>query len=141
MSGNKLDATGLYRVSNFYYSIYAKLAFEVADRTPPYTDEEKEDIGFKIDKAREVAEYYSKLAKKSLVVDVKMPVARLTKSIEGASETIKNLKVVGKVLDVVGDLVVIGVTLVSVVTDPTKLGDLPQQVDELVKHVGEVKAA
>lgn len=141
MPENMLEATGLYRISNNYYTIYATLALELVSRKPPYTKDEKAVIRQKMNAVREVAEYFSELADESLVVDVKMPVSELSKSIKDANEVIKDLKVAGKVLKVIADLVLIGGTLLLVVADPPKLTVLPGQVGNLIEDVNAIRSA
>jgi len=140
MAAHRLNAAELFQISNSYYLLYYQVDDELKKNAGMHTPKIK-DLEDKREELRNTAETFSQLAMKEMAVTVKTPVAKLGNTIQEAANTIHKLQLAGKILDVVGDLVVIGGTLLETLTNPAAAAKLPEQVSSLIEDLKEIKTA
>jgi hypothetical protein len=141
MSGNILDADKYFELSDSYYKLYFKLNDEIDIAAHGYTEDQLSELSAHSDQMLSIAREYRARFNKSIITDIKTSAEHVNESVKEAIEAIHDLKVVGTVVDVIGDLVIIGGTILAAVTSPAEIGKLPGLINNLIKDVKEVKTA
>ncbi|MHD0645041.1 hypothetical protein ACYPKM_05400 [Pseudomonas aeruginosa] len=143
MPGSMLDSLEHYKLANEFMETEKKLLDDYIHNIDEYMNDEVKnaEILEQMRKLRAASDYHLIQGKEGLTMEVEVLTDRLLKSIDDANQKIANIKVAGKVITVIADIVGIAGTILESVTEPTKLGSLGEQVATLVEDTKAVRPA
>lgn len=139
MSNNTLTSIEYYALSNNYFALNIKIQNELVDDNIQFSDVERASLVQQAAAAGRKAVYFQELGNNGLIKDVGTPVVNIKDAVEEAVQTIQNIKIAGKVIEVIADLVDIAVTIGLGASKPTAYTALPALVKELLKDVKALK--
>jgi hypothetical protein len=134
MAANKLQSARLFQISNSFYLAYYKVDDDLRN-SDVHTAKQTRQLEAQAKQLKDAADSFGQWANEGMALEVSLSVTRLSETIQKAANVLHNIQLVGKALDVVADLVLIGGTLAKAAADPVALARLPEQVDLLIAHL------
>ncbi|MBA1376676.1 hypothetical protein [Pseudomonas brassicacearum] len=138
MPNKTLTAKEHFNLANQYLAVYIIINQELQNPSTTLSPAELSDLYQGSKPLIKIAQEFQKMAFRAMAVDLHSSVEDLESSVEAAAKTISNIVIVGKVIEIVADLVAIGV--VVAVPDPkiTSLTVIPALVKELYEDVNDL---
>lgn len=135
MSQTTLTAIDLLALSDYYFEINIKIQNELIDDNIHFPDDERTKLIKLAEDAGNTAVDFQKLGNEQITREIGTPVTKINNAINDAVQTIRELKIAGKVIEIIADLVDIAVTIGLGASKPTAYAALPALVRELRKDI------
>jgi len=132
-----LVAKNYFMLANQYLDVYQTLSKKIQDAGTPQA--EKEAIYIQSEPILQQAYEFQRMGFKALTADLNVPVEELQSAIKDAAQTIKNIYIAGKVIEIATDLVSIAAIITVPALKPTSLAALPPLLNELKNDVNDLK--
>ncbi|URM26316.1 hypothetical protein LLY42_20585 [Pseudomonas frederiksbergensis] len=139
MSQNMLTADDFFALSNYYFELNIKIQNELIDEDIVFPDDVRENLIKQAVDAGNTAVDFQQLSNNQMTRDVGTSVAKINNAIVDAIQTIREVKIAGKVIEIIADLVDIAVTIGMGASKPTAYAALPALVKELRKDLEDLK--
>ncbi|HDX8357415.1 TPA: hypothetical protein RQN15_001153 [Aeromonas hydrophila] len=133
---NIIVAQDYFLLANKYFDVYQVLSGKIQDPTVPLS--EKEVLYVQSEPVIQQAYELQRLGFKALTLEINIPINDLLDSVNDAVNTVKDIYRIGKVIEVVADLIAIAAIVTVPVIKPVVLATLPALVEELRKDVKEL---
>lgn len=131
MSQNTLTAQDFFDLSNYYFDLNIKIQDELIDDNIEFSEDVRKKLVKQAEDAGNTAVDFQRLGNIQMTRDVGTPVAKINNAIKEAIQTIRDIKIAGKVIEIIADLVDIAVTIGLGASKPTAYTALPALIKEL----------
>jgi hypothetical protein len=130
-----------FSLANSYLDTYNSCSDKLQEVDSGLSDEEKNELYYRSKPLIGQAYEFQKKGFKALTDELNVPAKSLTQAADAAAKAVHNIFLVGKVIEIVADLVAIGAILVVPALKPTSLLALPDLLGELKSDVQDLKLA
>lgn len=122
-------------LSQVYYDLSTKINMEISD--PSYNNSTDDFLMMQdyANKCGQIGSAFHDMYVRSIIQDLRVPIDELKSAVDESAQTIKNMQLVGKVIEVITDLIVIGGTIAFAASKPVYFLALPKVLKELINDV------
>lgn len=135
MSGKTLASEEYFALANAYLDAYSRISKELQDPSTHLSDEQLSTLYYQSKPLMQIAYEFQKMGFAKLESSLGSSVKTLKDAVEEASSAIQNIQFTGKVIEIITDLVAIGVIIAVPAPKITSLTMVPALVKELIDDV------